>query len=118
MKIYYDSLTGNVKRFSNKLDYHCYLISDEIITNEQYVLITYTTNFGEVPYTTKEFIKNNPNIICIISSGNRNWGNNFARSADVIRKKFNLRWWYKFELSGSDKDVDFVNNLIKKLEEI
>lgn len=37
-------------------------------------------------------------------SGNRNWGDMFAKSADVISDKYNVPVLMKFELSGTIND--------------
>lgn len=106
MQIVFDSKTGNVKRFISKLGYDCLQIRDDLIVNESFILVTYTTGFGEVPKTTKAFLeKNSDYLIGVASSGNRNWGTKFAKSADIISAQYNVPIISKFELSGTLKDV-------------
>lgn len=116
-KIIYFSKTGNIDRFVKKLNYNNYKkLEEDLILKEPFVLITSTINFGEVPLEVKKFLKNNHNFLVGVSgSGNRNWGSNFAKAADIISKKFNVPIINKFELSGNIYDVEIFNNKIKEL---
>lgn len=116
MKIYYDSLTQNVAKFCQKLPYKCEKITTMTKTNEEFILITYTTGFGEMSSLTKHFLKNNPTIIAISSSGNKNWGDNYGKSADIIAKKFNLKHIFKFELQGTKYDVEKFIKWYEKIQ--
>lgn len=52
MLIAYDSKTGNVKRFINKLKLpavQAVQIDEALTLNEPFVLVTYTTGFGQIP---------------------------------------------------------------------
>jgi protein involved in ribonucleotide reduction len=104
--IAFDSRTGNVKRFVAKLDMNCIQISENLFVKEPFVLITYTTGFGEIPKLTTAFLSNNhTNLIAVSSSGNKNWGAKYGRSADVIAAQYNVPIISKFELSGTQNDV-------------
>jgi len=98
MYIYYDSKTGNVQRFVKKMerqrsDWH----------------------FIEVPETTDKFLENENNrklIKSVSSSGNRNWGVFFAVAADKIQEKYGIPVLMKFELSGTNTEVEnYINYL-------
>lgn len=107
MKIAYDSRTGNVRRFVNKLDMDAIQIEENLVIDEPFVLITYTTGFGQVPKTTLDFLKNNhSNLIGIAASGNRNWGDNFCKSAITISNMYRIPIVHRFELSGTKKDIE------------
>jgi len=81
-------------------------VTSNLTLSRPSILITYTTGFGEVPKSTIVFLDKNKNyIIGIAVSGNRNWGNNFARAADIISEKYNIPIIHKFELSGTPEDV-------------
>lgn len=131
MLIVYDSKTGNVKRFIKKLeekDPKLFCIPVEEYHDElgPYHLITHTTKQGEVPEKTCELLyygmdseENFVNLLSVSSSGNKNWGPNYAKAADVIE---NTSWLYhnpgipillKFELSGTDNDVETYLNKLK-----
>lgn len=110
MLITYDSLTGNVQRFVEKITNNKYFdvekITEDTMITEPFIHITYTIGFGEVPKLTQEFIHNNKELLRgISSSGNRIWGNNFGLAADKIANQYNVPILLKFELSGTDSDV-------------
>lgn len=117
MKIAYDSKTGNVKRFVNKLNIDAIEINEDLILEELFVLITYTTGFGQVPQKVLHFLeKNHSNLLGVAASGNRNWGNNFCKSADTISNMYNVPIIHKFELSGTKKDVDKFLDGVNSIE--
>jgi len=116
MNIMYDSLTGNVARFIKKIPIEATQITPEMVIEEPFVLVTYTTGLGVVPAVTKEFLKkNHPNLIAIASSGNKNFGEYFAVSADLISAEYNVPIVLKFELSGTPTDAQ---KFMKGLDEI
>lgn len=120
MYIYYDSRTGNVERFVQKLkarrNWHFVKISDSLTPEESGHLITYTTNFGEIPRSTLRFMERHAHAIkSVSSSGNRNWGQAFAVAADKIATQYEIPLLLKFELSGLPQEVDL---LINRIEEI
>lgn len=119
MTIYYDSKTGNVERFINKIrlstDWHCVKITDSLSTEDAGHLVTYTTKIGCVPDTTLRFVEQYAHLIrSVSSSGNMNWGTNFALAADKIAAKYSIPVFIKFELSGLERDVD---SFIQKVKE-
>ncbi|KIL12140.1 hypothetical protein B4127_1471 [Bacillus pumilus] len=126
MLITYDSLTGNVKRFVDKITNNKYInikkITEDTIITEPFIHITYTIGFGEVPKLTQVFIHNNKELLRgICSSGNKNWGNNFGLAADKIANQYNVPILLKFELAGTDSDlatflqeVKFIDNQHKQ----
>ncbi|WP_144459246.1 class Ib ribonucleoside-diphosphate reductase assembly flavoprotein NrdI [Bacillus pumilus] len=110
MLITYDTLTGNVQRFVEKITNNKYFnvkkITEDTMITEPFIHITYTIGFGEVPKLTQIFIHNNKDMLRgICSSGNRNWGNNFGLAADKIANQYNVPILLKFELAGTDSDV-------------
>lgn len=114
--IAYDSKTGNVRRFVNKLNMEIVQIDETMILSEPFVLITYTTGFGQVPKKVLDFLQNNhQNMIAVAGSGNRNWGDNFCKSARTISERHNVPIIHMFELSGTKNDVnkfiDGVNSI-------
>lgn len=117
MKIAYDSKTGNVRRFVKKLNIDAIEINEDLILEELFVLITYTTGFGQVPQKVLQFLeKNHSNLLGVAASGNRNWGNNFCKSADTISNMYNVPIIHKFELSGTNKDVDKFLDGVNSIE--
>ncbi|UXO88844.1 class Ib ribonucleoside-diphosphate reductase assembly flavoprotein NrdI [Bacillus safensis] len=110
MLITYDTLTGNVQRFIDKITNNNHLnvkkITEDTMITEPFIHITYTIGFGEVPKLTQKFIHNNKELLRgICSSGNKNWGNNFGLAADKIASQYNVPILLKFELAGTDSDI-------------
>lgn len=119
MKIYFDSRTGNVERFASSLPFTSERITEQTTATEPFVLITYTTNFGEVPPTTKSFLKNNNTLLQGVAvSGNRNWGQLFGKSGDTISSTYNVPLLHKFEFFGSEKDKKLIKTKIKELDTV
>ncbi len=117
MIIYYDSKTGNVERFIEKVrlltEWNCVKIYDGITVHEIGHLITFTTRIGQVPLSTLLFMNQwHPYIISVSSSGNMNWGTNFALAANAISQKYKIPILLKFELAGLDRDI---NSFIQKV---
>jgi protein involved in ribonucleotide reduction len=106
MLVVFDSLTGNTKRFVDKLQLNSIKIHEGLVITDPYILITYTTGFGNAPKSTLEFLKSNhEHLKGVAASGNKNWGNNYAMSADVVANTYNVPILLKFELSGTKQDV-------------
>jgi protein involved in ribonucleotide reduction len=116
MLIAYDSRTGNVARFIAKLDKQAVRIDEDAVLQEPFVLVTYTTGFGKIPEKTAAFLKRNSRWLRgVAASGNRNWGEGFAKSADLIADQYRVPVLAKFELSGTSKEVGLFLN---EMEEI
>ena len=123
MFVYYDSKTGNVQRFIDKIkkerpEWSFVKISSDMEISENGHLVTFTTNFGEIPDTTEKFLENENNkkyIKSVSSSGNMNWGTLFGKAADNIEEKYGIPVLMKFELSGTHVQVEyFINNVENK----
>lgn len=84
----YYSYTHKTENFINRLKQNkgirtANIEKDDI--SEPYVLITPTYSFGEIPSPVQDFLnKHNNNLIAVMSSGNRNWGDNFAKAGELI----------------------------------
>ena len=121
MFVYYDSKTGNVQRFIDKIkkekpEWSFVKISGDMEISENGHLVTFTTNFGEIPDTTEKFLKNENNrkyIKSVSSSGNMNWGTLFGKAADNIEEKYGIPVLMKFELSGTHVQVEYFINSIE-----
>lgn len=117
MLLLYASRTGNVRRFVSKLDFPSIPLTDDLVVNEPYVLITYTDKFGEVPEPVRMFLEqtNGEFLKGVAASGNRNWGKFFAKSADAISQQYHVPVLHKFEIAGMKKDIEIFK---KKVEEM
>jgi protein involved in ribonucleotide reduction len=115
--IYYDSKTGNVERFMNRLklyrDWNLQKIDAAFRPEHPGHLVTYTTGFGEVPLSTMEFLRENSGLIrSVTASGNKNWGPNYGLAATKIAEEFQLPVLMRFELSGTMADIQqFIDKI-------
>ncbi|MGG4031740.1 class Ib ribonucleoside-diphosphate reductase assembly flavoprotein NrdI [Bacillus subtilis] len=113
MIITYESKTGNVRRFvkalQQELDIESIEITDDTIITQEFIHITYTIGFGEVPERTLNFIKKNKNKIRGVAvSGNKVWGDNYGLAGDKLSAKFHTPLLLKFELSGTKQDLQKI----------
>lgn len=73
--------------------------------DESFILVTPTYGFGAVPDTVKDFLRvNSYNLFAVASSGNRNWGQNFARAGEYISNDYSVPLLMKFELHGTPEE--------------
>ncbi len=120
--VYYDSKTGNVQRFIDKVrkerpEWSYIKIDDSMEIENEGHLVTYTTNFGEVSSVTTEFLKKGNNSSCIksvSSSGNMNWGTMYAVAADKINDEYGIPVLMKFELSGTSLQVKYFIDYVEE----
>lgn len=109
MIIAYYSMTGNIRRFLKSMDlpdtYELYQITSGNVRekiDESFILVTPTYGFGAVPDPVKEFLKvNSFHLLAVASSGNRNWGQDFARAGEYISNDYSVPLLMKFELHGN-----------------
>lgn len=125
--VYFSSTSGNTERFVKMLGLRARRIplsmKEEMAPlDEPYVLIcpTYANDDGSnaVPKQVIRFLNNPVNreyIKGVIGAGNRNFGEYFAHSGNVIARKCNVPCLYKFELSGTPRDVKTVRKGMEKL---
>lgn len=121
MKVVCFSLTGNCQKFLN----YCAIPSENIIflkpqtiIKDPYILITPTVGFGQIPETVQHFLEiNHIYLKGVISSGNRNWGPNFALAGDIISKSYNVPVLMKIELLGNKQDYENFNKIYQEMTE-
>ncbi|WP_445487947.1 class Ib ribonucleoside-diphosphate reductase assembly flavoprotein NrdI [Niallia sp. 03133] len=117
--IVFDSKTGNVRRFVHKLGFpenKEIELKAGLKVYEPYILVTYTTGMGQVPPSTLDFLKSNPNnLYAVVASGNKNWGQNFALSANKISTMYGVPILHKFEMSGMPEDVEIVRERVQNI---
>ncbi len=107
--IYYLSVTGNIRRFVEKLgpEFQSQSIKDKnLILEENSLFIFPTIGFGQPPVAAIDFLEKNSRYIAyLVGSGNRNWGAAFCAGADKLSRQFNIPVLMKFELQGTDETV-------------
>lgn len=118
MIVYFSTKSNNTHRFVENLGRKSLRIplKEEVHVDEPYVLVvpTYAApdGSGAVPKQVIRFLNNENNrkhIKGVISSGNLNFGTTFAIAGEIISKKCKVPYLYRFELAGTDADVDNVN---------
>ncbi|AKL84507.1 class Ib ribonucleoside-diphosphate reductase assembly flavoprotein NrdI [Bacillus atrophaeus] len=117
VQIIFDSKTGNVQRFVNKTGFQLICkVNEADYLDTPFVLVTYTTDFGQVPASTQSFLEKNAHLLLgVAASGNKVWGDNFAKSADTISKQYQVPILHKFELSGTSKDVELFTQEVERV---
>lgn len=118
INLYFDSKTGNVLRFIEKVTqitgWKALRIHKDMVIDEPGHLITFTTNFGKIPALTEEFLEMySDKIFSVTSSGNRNWGRNYGVAADKAAAMYDIPLAFKFELSGTMEDINQFIDIIK-----
>ncbi len=126
MIVYFSSVTEFTHRFVEKLKLPAVSIplkssdAEQFIVENKFVLITPTygaAGHGFVPQQVIKFLnqeQNRQNLLGVISSGNINFLEDYAKAGNVISLKLNVPLLYKFELAGTTDDVNNVNKgLIK-----
>lgn len=120
MLILYDSKTGNVQNFVDRLNMEAIKIPHTIEgleIDQPFILITYTTGFGQVPASVDHFLeKNSHQLVGVAASGNKVWGANYGKSADTIANKYNVPILMKFELRGTAEDIDLFRERVQSIE--
>nr|WP_263314026.1 class Ib ribonucleoside-diphosphate reductase assembly flavoprotein NrdI [Mammaliicoccus sp. Marseille-Q6498] len=122
MKIIYYSLTGNVRRFIQRAGVSNTMALTEAnktnVIDEPFVMVTGTIGFGQVPDTVQDFLDINHNYLkAVAGSGNRNWGQNFAKASEVIADKYHVPLLMKFELHGNQEIADEFKEKVVNLNE-
>lgn len=125
--VYFSNVTGNTKKFVEKLDFESTRIPikpqfESIpVATRPYVLILPTYGNGEpstaVPPQVKKFLNVEQNrglIRGVIAGGNLNFGKKYGRGGEVVARKCNVPLLFKFELLGTPEDVQKVEEGLKQ----
>lgn len=123
--VYFSSVSENTHRFVEKLGLRARRIplidhDGSFTVDEPFVLITPTYGGGKqasgagggyVPKQVIKFLNNSHNrslITAVIAAGNTNFGEEFCFAGDVIARKCQVPYLYRFELMGDAEDVQRV----------
>ncbi|MEK4267916.1 class Ib ribonucleoside-diphosphate reductase assembly flavoprotein NrdI [Bacillus sp. FSL W8-0940] len=118
MLIAYYSLAGNVRRFVAKTGLPAAEIKADMLLTEPFVLVTGTYGFGQVAGTVWDFLADNGDLMAgVAASGNRNWGRNFAKAADLIAEEYGVPIVHKFELAGTAEDIRIFTERVRAIDE-
>lgn len=118
--IYFSSRSGNCHRFVKKLGLPATRLpigrqENSLIATKPYVLLLPTYGGGglkgAVPKEVIQFLNIEANrslIRGVIAAGNTNFGDAYAIAGDIIAQKCRIPYLYRFELLGTEKDVQSV----------
>ena len=117
--VYFSSSSENTHRFMQRLGLPAIRIPlnerERIRVDEPYMLIVPSYGgggtAGAVPRQVIRLLNDTHNralIRGVIASGNRNFGDAYGRAGDVISQKCGVPWLYRFELMGTQSDIDNV----------
>lgn len=117
--VYFSSESENTRRFVERLGLPALRIPLEtrsrLNVTEPYILIVPSYGgggiAGAVPAQVIRFLNNPVNralLRGVIASGNRNFGEGFCRAGDVIAQKCQVPYLYRFELLGTEQDIENV----------
>jgi protein involved in ribonucleotide reduction len=118
--VYFSSVSGFTHKFVESLGEPAVRLplnskdAGEFRVSEEFVLILPTygaSGSGFVPKQVIKFLNQEENrtlLRGVIGSGNRNFHEDFARAADVISAKLSVPVLYRFELSGTQEDINIV----------
>jgi len=122
--VYFSSRSENTHRFVEKLGLPARRIPITGATLEAvspYVLIlpTYSGEGGKgaVPKQVIRFLNdaaNRSNLRGVIAAGNSNFGETFGLAGDIIAKKCQVPYLYRFELLGTADDVANVKHGLER----
>jgi protein involved in ribonucleotide reduction len=119
--VYFSSVSGNTRRFIDKLDVPAARIplhsKDPALTvDEPYVLVTPTYGGGDgkgaVPKQVIRFLNDEGNrklLRGVIAAGNTNFGSAYGLAGDIISAKCQVPNLYRFEVFGTPDDVRVVH---------
>lgn len=118
--VYFSSVSGNTKRFVDKLGRDAariplYARDEPLVVTEPYVLLVPTYGGGPqtraVPKQVIKFLNDERNrklIRGVMAAGNMNFGSGFAIAGDIIARKCQVPFLYRFEVFGTPDDVTAV----------
>ncbi|MGG4610613.1 class Ib ribonucleoside-diphosphate reductase assembly flavoprotein NrdI [Providencia sp. Me31A] len=120
--IYFSSRSGNCHRFIEKLGLPATRLpigfdGNSVIATQPYVLLLPTYggggSKGAVPKEVIQFLNievNRTLIRGVIAAGNTNFGDAYAIAGNIVAQKCRIPYLYRFELLGTEKDVQSVKN--------
>lgn len=117
MKVCYASRTGNVEALvgSLGLDDALRINDGSESINEDYILITYTDGYGDIPAEVEAFLaSNSANLKGVIASGDKSYGDAYGLAGDKIAEQYNVPLLYKLENSGTDEEIAEIQVILNK----
>ena len=117
----YLSLTGNTRRFVDKLGIKSLeLIQTDpfVEVNEDYVVIipTYSDTVSEIICDFIDHKENGRYLKGIVGGGEKNFGRDYIFSAKDVSKEYDSPLIFNFEKSGTSADVENFKKEVQNIE--
>ncbi|MFT4231933.1 MAG: class Ib ribonucleoside-diphosphate reductase assembly flavoprotein NrdI [Leucobacter sp.] len=118
--VYFSSVSGNTRRFVEKLGRPALRIplrprDEPLVVADPYVLLLPTYGGGPetraVPKQVIRFLndeRNRKQLRGVIAAGNTNFGEAYGIAGDIVARKCRVPFLYRFELFGTPDDVTAV----------
>ncbi|MBB6444443.1 class Ib ribonucleoside-diphosphate reductase assembly flavoprotein NrdI [Bacillus benzoevorans] len=108
--IVYASRTGNVRYIASKLKAKYIEVSEDLMMNKSYLLITYTDGLGDIPAKVVRFLEQNAQFCKgVVVSGNSNFGHTvFGGAGDKIAAMYHIPLVRKLDLRGNKADYEAI----------
>lgn len=121
MLLVYMSLTGNVKNFVERVGMDSIELSPANVfqeVNEDYIIVipSYVGYINEEIEDFVEYRENLGHLVGFASSGNLNFNDLYCINAKELSDKYDKPLLFKFEYSGTDKDVNDFKKEVTKIE--
>ncbi|MDN2452701.1 class Ib ribonucleoside-diphosphate reductase assembly flavoprotein NrdI [Lactobacillus sp. UCMA15818] len=121
MKIVFFSVTGQTRRFINKLDLPYVEITPTnpfFAVNEPYILVvpTYEKEITEFIEDFLNYSVNRQNLLGVAGTGNRNFAELFIFTAKDIAREYQVPLVYSFEFSGTPKDIENFKKVVHEID--
>lgn len=121
MKIVYITLTGQTRKFVNKLDMETIELSpiDPFIEiNEPFIIVapTYEKEATEILWEFLDTGENKRYFQGVAGGGNRNFNELFVFTAKDLARDYDVPLLHAFEFQGSPKDVKGLKDKINMIE--
>lgn len=121
MKIVYITLTGQTRKFVNKLDMETIELSpiDPFIeVNEPFIIVvpTYEKEATEILWEFLDTGENKRYFQGVAGGGNRNFNELFVFTAKDLARDYDVPLLHAFEFQGSPKDVKALKVKINMIE--
>lgn len=120
MKIVYMSLTGQTRKFVEKLDMDLLEITPTnpyLSIREPFIVVvpTYEVEATEIINDFIETDNNRAYFKGVAGGGNLNFGNLFVFTAKNMAQEYEVPLLHTFEFQGNDEDVQLLKKAVKEL---
>ena len=120
MKVVFLSLTGQTRRFVQKLELPTVEITPQnvfLTMDESYIIISPTYDMEVFEYF-QDFIETGNNqalLKGVAGSENRNFNTSFCQTAKIISATYDVPLLHYFEFHGTQKDVIIIKEKVSEL---